>query len=603
MEVRKAEPPDPAVQKNGKDVRADATDNDRESTRAHDNLAPVREMAYQPGSAAKVEVTGPTEAQAHLPQFADVPAPGTLDRPGRPPESAAETAKAKDTADKLQIGAEVSPEGQALLALAEKKINVPGYPHAAKELELFKANITKFEKEAKEGGLSDQEKRETYKGIDRLLNSTGRDAQGVSSGVHSERQRVRIAEQLMDMVARPEDRSQGSFSTCALASIEGLLLTGKDREPSKVTGMVADLALTGHTNVRGIDVKLDRQSLQSFGEHAENRAPGEDKQRLAENIFRVAAANVYFGIMKNEGKPEGQLQYVSRQDGNYLKYVPDTTGQLVHSKELAKLNQTQYREESAGSASSMTGESRILSQITGKDYSDRIIINSEIKGEDAKYVTKLGSEKELAEHIKDLEKQGRLPAAMGVYAGHEALAGAGNPFDGLGDMKTAADAQKVFSNLFADEHSMLVTGTKQFADLTMFSMKNTWGEKSNIDVSSAVLFDITKPVDPNIMLDSLQQWHKEHPDNGSKDLRSKYDAGITAGAFYVVGRYGELAADASPQTRQAYEAAGHRAKEMLDTMSVDDKVELAKVIAKLEKASENDPGVEQIYRLYSKLIK
>jgi hypothetical protein len=42
---------------------------------------------------------------------------------------------------------------------------------------------------------------------------------------------------------------------------------------------------------------------------------------------------------------------------------------------------------------------------------------------------------------------------------------------------------------------------------------------------------------------------------------------------------------------------------MLDTMSVADKAELAKVIAKLKKTSENDPGVEQIYRLYSKLIK
>jgi membrane-bound lytic murein transglycosylase B len=133
MEVKKAEAPDPAVQKNGKDVRADATDHDREPTGVHDNLAPVRELAYQPGSAAKVEVAGPTEAQAHLPQFADVPAPGTLERPGRQPEYRAEAAQAKDTAaDKLQRGAEVSPEGQALIALAEKKINVPGYPHAAK---------------------------------------------------------------------------------------------------------------------------------------------------------------------------------------------------------------------------------------------------------------------------------------------------------------------------------------------------------------------------------------------------------------------------------------------------------------------------------------
>lgn len=435
-------------------------------------------------------------------------------------------------------GTSVSSDGRKLLALAEKTISNPGYPNSKRELEQFVSDVETFERNARVNGLSTEEVQKVYKDIGRLLESTqpGQSAAIGKSGegIASDRQRIRVAEQLMNMVARPEDRSQGSFDTCAMATVEGLLLTGKTAEPSRVTSMVADVALTGKTNVGGLEVKLDRQSMQSFGEHAENRGYGQDKQRLAENIFRLTAANTYYALMKQEGKAEGQLHYVSRSDGNRLIYKRDSS--LPEKAELANLNKPEGRDTSPGAASTMIGESRILNQITGKDYKDRILVNTNTEPEDKKWVTGYASQQELDALVKQAKEAGKLPLAVGVYTGN-AIFQYGNTFDVLNGKSDQQTISELFSRMFMDTHSLLIQDRRNDFGFPQYQLKNTWGLENNISPSAKEFFAATEPVKSSEMAQRLVDWS----DNQVKQDKTYYER--LTGAIVAVGLYGERQRD------------------------------------------------------------
>lgn len=585
------------------------TNRDKPAESGKSALDDARSAAYSPGTQLPRETVAPGTASL-LPNFFDVPASEKALKtpPGTPIDKSTALAQAgQDRVSELPVFQQQSPlskEGQDLLAVAEKRIKIPGYPNAAKEFEQFEFNLRSFERSARASGLSGDEIKDTYKGIDRLLQSTAPGRPGVTDGgIASGRQRVRVAEQLMDMVASPYDRQQGSYETCAMASVEGLLLTGKDRQPSKVTGMVADVALTGQTNVRGLEVKIDRQSLQSFGEHAENRDFGENKQRLAENIFRVTAANTYFAIKRAEGSPEGQLSYVSRKDGNHLKYTPDAKDKSLHRGDLAFYNAPGIDINAPGPAATMTGESRILNQITGKDYKDRVIVNSNSKNEDPAWVTRVSSNAELEAHLKKLEGQGKLPASLAVYTGHEAFSGKGNPFNMLNKVDSDAEAKEVFGSLFQDGHSLLITNSNGQGDKTKFVVKNTWGAESNIDVSSQKLYDATNPVSPNQMITNLQLWKIGSVDMHNKKQRDDYETALTSTASYIVGGLRNLSADAPASTKEDYLSAGHRVKEIMDAMPPHYQKKLAAELKALKTQGKKEPLAAELYKLWQDVIK
>lgn len=568
----------------------------------------ARSAAYGPGAQIPRESINQGTAGL-LPNFFDVPASekALREQTGTPGDKSTTLAQAgQDRVSDRPVLPEKPPltkEGQDLLDLAEKRIKIPGYPNAGKEFEQFARDLETFEKSARDQGLSPQEVKDTYKGISRLLDSAAPGKPGVTeAGMTSDRQRVRVAEQLMNMVARPEDRQQGNFDTCAMASVEGMLLTGKDRQPSKVTGMVADVALTGHTNVNGIDVKIDKRSMQSFGEHAENRGAGENKQRLAENIFRLTAANTYYGIMRAEGSPEGQLSYVSGKDGNQLKYTPDANDPTKHKPEYALLNKPEGRVTSPGPAASMTGESRILNQITGKDYSDRLIVNSATKGEDPKWVKMVGSQNELDTHLRQLEAQGKMPVALAVFAGHRMFSDGENPFNQLSQINSDKDIKKVFDTMYQDGHSLLVTGTNQFGFSTRYDIKNTWGAESSKSVSNRELFESTRPVSPSEMVNNLEQWKAGNVDMQDKKERAKYETGIGLAVLYVVGGYTNLSDNVPQSVKNDYVQAGRWLNNIMQGMTPQSQSDFVKVEKQLQEQAAKDPQYKAFYENWKRLL-
>jgi hypothetical protein len=581
---------------------------DKTSQPADGAMQDARVAAYGPGAQMPIRDTASSATIAALPSFDGFPLSEKSiktkpDAVTVPPELSADVS---DRSKESKLGSpqsSLSPEGQALLASAEKSIKVPGYPNAEKEFAQFTKDLETFEKSAREQGLSPQEVKDTYKGIGRLLDSAAPGKPGVTeAGMTSDRQRVRVAEQLMNMVARPEDRQQGNFDTCAMASVEGMLLTGRDRQPSKVTGMVADVALTGHTNVGGIDVKIDKRSMQSFGEHADNRGAGENKQRLAENIFRLTAANTYYGIMRAEGSPEGQLSYVSGKDGNQLKYTPDANDPTKHKPEYAQLNKPEGRETSPGPAATMTGESRILNQITGKDYSDRLIVNSATKGEDPKWVKLVSSQSELDTHLKQLQDQGKMPVALGVFAGHRIFSDGENPFNQLSQSSSDKDIKRVFDSMYQDGHSLLVTGANQFGFGTRYDIKNTWGADSSKSVSNRELFESTRPVSPSEMVGNLELWRVGNLDMQDKKERSKYETGIGLAVLYVVGGYTNLSDNVPQSVKNDYVQAGRRLKDIMQGMTPESQKELVKVEKQLQEQAKKDPQYKTFYENWKRLL-
>lgn len=495
----------------------------------------------------------------------------------------------------------MSEAGQELVRQAEKAILKPGYPNAGKELLQFAQDVEHFEKQAKENGLSPEEVKNTYKGINDLLRSSSEPGNpGVTGdGMKSERQRVRVAEQLMNMVAHPEDRSQGSFSTCAMATAEGMLLTGKNGDPSKVTKMVSEVALTGKTEVGGLTVKLDRQSMQSFGEHADNRDVGVDKQRLAENIFRLTAANTYYAMMKEEGKAEGQLQYVSRKDGNHLIYKRDES--LPHDPEMAKQFTLKDGVSSPGEAATLVNESRILNRITGKDYSDRMIQNGYAVQGDEKWVTQVKSQKELDDHLKQVKENGGFPVTLTVYAGNPPFSDASNPFKALDNTKNSDAIVGVFKDMFFDAHSIQLTDRRQGPNGVEYPIKNTWGADSNVTANQDTVYTASLPVRASHIAENIEKWHQESTDKSSEGHLGKLAVSLLVANLDIDTRKKNSPEGANPALERDMQSAQLRLNAIYHTLPQSDRTKLEREMQKAFKQAPDKPTQELMQKLWGQI--
>lgn len=568
--------------------QGDRINDDHRTKPGHDNIAAAGAQAYAPGALPDIRANR-TQDQTRALGLPEVSIDFSKD-------------KAKD-GDKTREGEKtqytnpnVSPEAQELVRQAEKTIMRPGYPNAAKEFEQFKADVELFERQAKANNLSDQEVRDTYKGIDKLLKSADGAHPGLTrDGMQSERQRIRVAEQLMNMTARPEDRSQGSYDTCAMATVEGMLLTGKGSHPAKVTQMVSDVALTGKTNVGGTEVKLDRQSMQSFGEHAQNREYGADSQRLAENIFRLTAANTYYGIMKEEGKAEGQLQYVSRPDGNRLIYKRDHT--LPDKPELAALNKPEGRVSDPGDASTMVAESRILNKITGDDYKSRVLVNTNVEKTDPAWTTGYKSQAELDDVLKKTGEDGKFPVALGVYTGNELFSDGKNPFSAMDKIKNQNELEKRFKDMYEDGHSLMLTGRNTDFGSPRYGIKNTWGESSNISGSAADVFQSTEPVRPTKLADFIDSWHQDHSGDKSKEHTEKFAGSLFFTAAYIEMQRKNSPAGGSQAMQRDYEEATRHLATMYKTVPEKTRRELEQTVDKLAEQTKDADERQTLMRI------
>lgn len=485
----------------------------------------------------------------------------------------------------------MSEEGQALVRQAERAILKPGYPNAGKELLKFAQDVEHFEKQAKQNDISPEEVKRTYKGIEDLLKSATAGAPGVTGdGMSSERQRVRVAEQLMNMVAHPEDRNQGDSDTCAMATVEGMLLTGNNAEPSRVTRMVAEVALTGQTKVGNLDdngsknetgsknevtVKLDKQSMRSFGEHADNRPSGDERQRLAENIFRLTAANTYFAMRKQEGHTEGQLHYESGKNGNRLVYKRDES--LPHDEKLAERNKPGEEISGPHEASTPIAGSRILNQITGKDYKERFLVNTNAEESDAKWTTGFSNAKELDDLLKKAKDEGKMPVTIGVFASNPLFRKGDNLFSEMDEIESEQDASKIVRDMVEDGHAILITDRTDSPLGAQYQIKNTWGKESNIKAWSHELFESTEQMRPTKLVDQLDKWHQGHkPDD--KEHRHRFVASLLLTTSALERQAKELPNGGSPAHQRDLQSANLRMKAMYETLPLNMRREIERGI-------------------------
>lgn len=561
------------------------------------SIAQASAQAYAPGTDANSSIGRDNTtkvAEGKLPNFfPDLKVDYSSDK----------NKEVKETKETGYKNPNMSEEGQALVRQAEKAILKPGYPNAGKELLKFAQDVETFEKTARENGLGPEEVKNTYKGINDLLRSSSEPGNpGVTGdGMKSERQRVRVAEQLMNMVAHPEDRSQGSFGTCAMATAEGMLLTGKNADPSKVTKMVSEVALTGKTEVGGLTVKLDRQSMQSFGEHADNRDVGVDKQRLAENIFRLTAANTYYAMMKEEGKAEGQLQYVSRKDGNHLIYKRDES--LPHDANMAKQFTLKDGDTSPGEAATLVNESRILNRITGKDYKERMVQNGNIVDGDEKWVTQVKSQQELDAHLKQVKENGGYPVTLTVYAGNPPFSDASNPFKAMDKTKSTNDIVNIFKDVFFDAHSILLTDRKEGPRGPEYPIKNTWGADSNVTANQDTVYTATLPVKASHMAENIDKWHQESNDKTSEGHLGKLAVSLLLTSLEIDTRRRNTPEGANPALERDLQSAQLRLHSVYQGLPQADRTKIEREMDKALKQQSPDPQTKELLqKLWGQIV-
>jgi len=166
----------------------------------------------------------------------------------------------------------VDYESMQLLRWADRNLK-------SDEYERFTTDLNNFIQRGERDGICQGEVAKTLREIHRLTTAEG-------DLPITEKQRARIAQQILHQAAEPTSIDQGKHSTCNVTTIEARTYA---RTPAQAAKLVADVALTGqHRTADGILHFIDAQP------HGEsNQWPTIDGQRThASEIFQVTAVNI-----------------------------------------------------------------------------------------------------------------------------------------------------------------------------------------------------------------------------------------------------------------------------------------------------------------------
>ena len=369
----------------------------------------------------------------------------------------------------------LSSEGKNLVDLARTRILDNGRPNTPQELRQFERDVKQFEQRAREQNLSQEQVRNTFAQVSRLLESKG----NIENGVHSERQRIRLAEQIMSKAADTTSSGQGQNSTCNVATIENRLYT---REPATAARLVADLALTGsHTTADGTKLTLHPQNLRPQDHDAgQNNTQGQNSRTFADQIFQVAAANLVYANSSEKGSALSKFEF--RQGPN--------KAQMLYHGDPSKLSDEDRKRigNDEPHSSDIDQMVKINKMLTGRNEPEVFMAHQ--SEADAAIINQFGSVREFEAKLLELKEKNQLPAILGVHANL------------LPDSRPESQRQGI-----EDGHVITVTGITQGrpGEPARITYQNQWGSDLDRgpenDVSSNELYRATRPP---LMMDTIK---------------------------------------------------------------------------------------------------
>lgn len=402
--------------------------------------------------------------------------------------------KPGDQPKELYDQEKVHKERERLMEQAESRITNP------EELAKFRANMAEFEHRAHEQGLSPQEVSKFYSETSRLLESKG--DQPVS-----QKDRVVLAEQLMDQAAHPTHIDQGYHNSCNVTTVESRVYT---RNPSEAAKMVADVATTGQYTARdGTVVTVPPGSLKQDSE-AQGNPPAYGDRSYASQVFQVTAVNLHHattpytytdsaGTVHNV--PAGGMRYEQIPNP-----VPPDTGERLYDTTTNPATLVKRSPDLTDD-----GIVRVNNLITGDTGTGAMIDHAKWVYGDKNGVTTVNNEQEFNEQLAKAQAEGRMPIIIHVHTGNE-------PF--LHDSGGGAAGGS------GGDHVVTVTGYEA-GPPPKVHVDNQWGEKVDYEGKNSMsvhdLYGAMRgPNHPDTIADLKKDvtWDREH---GTIDTRKEFE--------------------------------------------------------------------------------
>lgn len=370
---------------------------------------------------------------------------------------------------------ELNPEPpQASLDKKEERTKLESHVNAqlkGRDLRRVVDDLNTFERRAQLAGVNDQQVAEVYSNVSRILTAD-------ASAVLPEKERLRIAQQVIRNSAKPTSIDQGRHGTCNVAVVETRTYT---RNPESAAKLVADVAITGgFTTADGYTITPTRRSLIPDDESGSN-PPSDGQRSAASHVFQMTAANIHW--QRRLVTPDAQIsrwgKIVYEQIPSKRSRLTGDTGERVMDYNVDPPRET--TDYKRGPSLGVHDLIAITNQITGKSEKDFVVENQVHGGPATKHVT---SPKELEEVLKNGGNE--MPIFIRVHTGND-------PF--------LADNGGSFTRQRGVWHVVCVTGYD--ARTKKVSIDNQWGSRSDKNIDLEKLYKAT--MEPN-----TPEWKKKH---------------------------------------------------------------------------------------------
>lgn len=377
---------------------------------------------------------------------------------------------------------EISAEHARLLKLMAEEVNDPI------KLAKFEADLCKLEYRGMQANLPDSQIADTYKQIERLLQSAG-------TSTLTEEQLNDVAMQILSNAASPTTIDQGGHPTCNVTTIEACMYT---TEPSTAAKLVADVALTGlFTSKDGVTVNIDEKPHDS----ARSYWVKDGQRNHASEIFQMTAVNLYYQQYEN-----GNVRYeLSGLEPSAVIVGGGHSDQLKdYSKHPPKLLSNTPALDCAKIALIYAAITTDISKVHVLEQGGKA--DKEVPG-----LQSFDTESDLLSYLRAAKESGSLPVIIRVYPNND-------PF--FSDQNLAALSRE-------QSHVVTIADFKDGAP-PVVSMDNQWGtskdhlEANPLDVHT--LFLATLPVSSKLLANSLRRDVDDLKEQGTFDVSKELQA-------------------------------------------------------------------------------